>query len=445
VFGLFTPNCPLGTAEKVWVERRMRWLADRLGHERLRDARAVVPTADFFPDPYHPDEPSARRCLDRVCRYMRVDPASLALTVVADEAMPGAAGLYERGARSRAPVKRSRSNVYVAASQLTNPISLIATLAHEVGHEILLGGGVLTAQVEDHEQVTDLLTVFLGMGVFNANSTLHESAWNYGATYSGWSIHTQGYLSANSFGYALGVFAYLRGESNPDWAYYLRADAKGSLRAGLRYLRKTNDSLFRPDSDPAPRQPPTAGEVAAGLAHRSPTFRLAALHDLKWAGIDDPGLVPPVTRCLDDPDAGVRAEAARALAGFGGAAAPAVPRLIEIVQAESEAWACAIPTLAALRAEPRLVVAEIARLLVRQPRYAALLVSALRAYDDCSPAIPALLTALGREVANGGAIREVLTAVRALVPDPESQIRAHFTSDPELRRQILWELGQPVD
>jgi hypothetical protein len=141
----------------------------------------------------------------------------------------------------------------------------------------------------------------------------------------------------------------------------------------------------------------------------------------------------------------VRAEAARALAGFGAAAAPAVPRLVEIVRHEGDVWMCALPTLAALRSDPPTVVPEIARLLARHPNYAGLLAGALRAYGpDATPAIPALLDVFGREAATGGAVREVMAAVRDLVPDLEAQVRNHFAADPELLALVQWELKQPI-
>jgi hypothetical protein len=335
--------------------------------------------------------------------------------------------------------------VYVAASQLQKPASLIATLAHEIGHEVLLGGGVLTADVPDHEQITDLLTVFLGAGVFNANTTIHESSWHYGATYAGWSIGRQGYLSTVVFGYALGVFAYLRGEASPRWARHLRADARGALRKGLRYLRKTRDGLVHPGTR-EPRGVPTAAQVADGLAHKSPTVRLAALWDRGWAGVAGPDLLPAVIRCLDDPDPAVRAEAARTLAGFGPGAESAIPRLLEIVRAGSDIWVCALPTLAALRVDPAVVVPELIRLLTQYPDQGELLARAARAYGPAAaPAVPALLSALGRQLGRGGEYRDLLAAVRALVPDPEEAVRKHFAADPELVRHALWELWQPVE
>jgi hypothetical protein len=441
VFGLFAPRCPLDTAEKAWVERRMLWLCERLGFDRMLDGTVVLPTDEFFPEPYHFDEASARMCLTRMCRYMRVDPASLALMVVPDEAIPGAAGLYEQ-ARKGIGGRGSRSTVWVAASQLANPGSLLATLAHEIGHEILLGGGVLTDQVSDHEQITDLLTVFLGVGIFNANATLHESSWHYGATSSGWSIGRQGYLAANAFGYAMSVFAHVRGESSPAWARHLRADARGSLWGGLKYLRKTADTLLGPDTPRTPRPLPTPAQIVEGLGHNSPTFRIAALWELGWAGVTGPDLVPAVCRCLDDPDLAVRAEAARALAGFGPEAGVAMPRLLEIVQTQCETWTDALPTLVMLGAEAESVMPEVVRLLDTQPKHTELLARVARAYGAAAlPAVPALLEAFGRQLSLGrGQVRELLAVLRELVPNLEGYIRKQFATDPDLLNDALWEL-----
>jgi len=53
---------------------------------------------------------------------------------------------------------------------LLDPMSLVATMAHELGHVILLGGNLLTHDTPDQEPMTDLLTGFTGLGIFTANS-----------------------------------------------------------------------------------------------------------------------------------------------------------------------------------------------------------------------------------------------------------------------------------
>ena len=81
MFGLFTPSCPLDLLTKTWVERRMLWFVERFGADRLRNARVVTPTDEFFPDKYTGDIASVRRCLDRLCDYMSIDPATITVEV----------------------------------------------------------------------------------------------------------------------------------------------------------------------------------------------------------------------------------------------------------------------------------------------------------------------------------------------------------------------------
>jgi hypothetical protein len=61
MFGWFTPKSPLDTREKTWTEKRMRWPADQLGIDRLLDAQVVLPTPEFFPEPYNATADDPRR------------------------------------------------------------------------------------------------------------------------------------------------------------------------------------------------------------------------------------------------------------------------------------------------------------------------------------------------------------------------------------------------
>src|SRR5438105_10177401 len=85
MFGWFAPKCPLGTWEKTWTETRMRWLADTLGIDRLRQARLVLPNEEFFPDPYDASPEGVRRLMERVAGYMGLDPGPIGLDVCSDE------------------------------------------------------------------------------------------------------------------------------------------------------------------------------------------------------------------------------------------------------------------------------------------------------------------------------------------------------------------------
>jgi len=141
MFDWLTPMFPVDTWQKAWIERRMRWLADCFGIDRLLNAEVILPTEDFFPGSFQEDEESARHFLIRLCGYMGVELRNISLDVCEDHEMQGLAGEYE---------KRECSKIRIARSQLADPLQLLATLAHELAHELLLGDERLSADVPDH-------------------------------------------------------------------------------------------------------------------------------------------------------------------------------------------------------------------------------------------------------------------------------------------------------
>jgi hypothetical protein len=430
---LFGVSCPVETDRKVWTERRFAWFVERFGAKRVLNARVILPTPEFFPDAYTGDEPSARRVYERVCGYMDVDPKSLELHVVDDEQMIGAVGLYDQ----------RFGRVFVARAQLEDPTRLIATIAHEVAHDILLRGGHLTGDEPDHEHATDLLPAFFGIGIFAANGTLRETVSRIGPE-SWWSISIQGYLSGFEHGYALACFARARGERSPAWGKYLRADPRGCLDRALKFLKKTNDALIGPDGS---EDCDTAARAEQWLASASPTRRLAALWDVAAGRHTAPNLLPLVIDCFHNSDSSVRDAAPRAVRAFADPS-PALSALLDVVRGERPgSRAEAIRTLAALRAHPELVVPEVARVLRLNDLGAR--DAALRAVGSYGRAaevtLPHVLDLLLRAVANSDdAIPLIVSALRAVCADPVAAVKARLgASDPELQPLVLRELKRP--
>jgi HEAT repeat protein len=433
MLGWFSPKCPVDTWEKTWTETRMRWLAEQFGIDRLLKAEVILPTEEYFPDPYKATREDARRMMDRLCTYMAIPPQGLQLEICQDVQLPGVAGHYDNTGR---PVIR------VAESQLTDPQRLVATLAHELAHELLHGRGLLTAEVEDHEWVTDLLPVYLGVGVFAANSTLSEEHDRVGNV-SWWSIARQGYLPARIFGYAFALFALLRGEEDPAWVEHLRLDAAAAMRDGLRYLRKTGDSLFHPDTIRTARRPPTASELVERLQTGSPSVRLAALWEIRDHPVPDPDLLRGVIHCLGDGDRAIPGAAARALAGFGAPGAEALPFLTRALSAgHPDTRAGAADALGALGLDPQAVVPELcAALQDANRRVVAAAVGALRRFGPwAETAIPRLLATLRGALieCDEALIGDLAATLLAITPDIKRHVREHFSErDPELRRLAL--------
>jgi hypothetical protein len=186
MFG-FSPKLPISEEDRQWVNEGFRRLEKLLGRRRMLDARVIAPTAEDFPDPYDKTTEAAEKLFSRVCDYMNVDRNEIEFEIFPDEtealkailphwsgsAGKRAAGLYIHAMEERSSGdsdNRRQAVVAIRSSQLKDPLALVATMAHELGHVILLGGGLMNPKPSDHEPLTDLLTVFLGLGIFTANS-----------------------------------------------------------------------------------------------------------------------------------------------------------------------------------------------------------------------------------------------------------------------------------
>jgi hypothetical protein len=228
------PKCPVDPETRMWIERRMAWLTAEFGHDRLRAGPVVLPTPDFFPDPYDGSEPAVGVLFDRVCGYMGVQPDQIEISLYQERVpvqegslVPGTGGLYVEG--------DGKFHIWLNEANVEDPAALIATIAHELGHVLLLGQRRISADEPDHEPLTDLLTVFLGLGVITANSVIHENSWFSGG-WSGWSMGRRGYITMPMYGYALALYARGRSEVRPKWAKRLRADVRQAFNQGLLYL-----------------------------------------------------------------------------------------------------------------------------------------------------------------------------------------------------------------
>lgn len=245
----FTPKCPVDTETKEWIEEAFVWLIEELGIDVMRDVEVVLPTEEYFPDAFNGSRASIRRMVDRVCEYMDVDSKMIDVQFYENEDESKLHPLAADGkSRSHAlgTYRRRRDGKYSISldiSQARNPQILVAMIAHELGHVILLGEERLDPDYADHEPMTDLVTVFYGLGVFNANSSFVFEQWT-NPQFQGWQAGRAGYLTEEMFGYALALFAYLREEQKPDWKSFLNTNIKSYFNSSLRYLTRTQDTRF---------------------------------------------------------------------------------------------------------------------------------------------------------------------------------------------------------
>jgi len=179
----------------------------------------------------------------RVCRYIGVDRECVQLEVFPDqtnelrEILPYFSSQHKDAAGIYTGHEGERMVVAVKSSQMKAPLALVATLAHELCHVILLGGELMGRDEEDMEPMTDLATVSLGFRIFTANSAARFEQHDDGQK-QGWSTSRLGYLPEPVFGYALAKFAHERGERKPDWVKHLATNVGANFRKAMKWLGK---------------------------------------------------------------------------------------------------------------------------------------------------------------------------------------------------------------
>jgi hypothetical protein len=233
-------GCPVRPVEQAWIESSTDWLVGEFGRARLGGA-VLLPTDEYFPGTYTGSRADVRAVFLRLCAHMGVDPGRVDLVhddAFTDDVLAAHVPVLSTwsGAAGHHRVVGGRSVIGINDEQARAPMALVATIAHELGHVLLLADGRISVDREDHEPLTDLLTVCFGLGVFSANA-----AFEFGRETRGELSYTTtsrlGYLTEPMFGYGLAYYAWLRGESDPAWARFLDTNPRTYCRRGLRYLR----------------------------------------------------------------------------------------------------------------------------------------------------------------------------------------------------------------
>jgi hypothetical protein len=203
-------RCPVDPTEQAWIQESMQWCITQFGNAPLKRP-VVLPTREFFPPPFSGSDEDVRAAARRVAGYM--------------------------GAGAAAITEACTSVLTIDRSSVADPAVLLAVIARELAHARLTGEHRVSTERRDQEALTDLLTVYLGMGIFTANAAFDFSRTGPPlARIGGWRANRLGYLTEQMFGYGLACYARLRGEPDPGWARYLDTNPRVYMKHGLAYL-----------------------------------------------------------------------------------------------------------------------------------------------------------------------------------------------------------------
>ena len=241
-------QCPVGAADREWVEDSFVWLAARLGVSPLSGA-VVLPTSEYFPGPFSGDPEQMEGLVNGVAAAMRMGAGEWVTVVpfvrssgaTVQRGLTGCAG-YPGGAF------RSGANGSVLAldpALAARPVALVATISHMLGHLRFVGQRGIPSPHTTREQLIELHAVYTGFGVFGANAAVEvevdpsanrRAAASRGLSQGRAKVHHCGYLTEEVHGYALACFALMRGELRPQWLKHLDTNPHTYARQSLRYL-----------------------------------------------------------------------------------------------------------------------------------------------------------------------------------------------------------------
>lgn len=328
----FRVECPVDVREQVWTELRLAWLANRLGTQRIVVGREAVDSAGPLLSRYSECKGDPHRLLAVLCEAMGFDANRL--TIVEPKSAPQLHGQFE--------IADGAYRLYVVESTSAHPERLAAMLAHAIARAILADNGLLAPIRPDHPSLAHLLVNALGAGVFAANLAVVE--WRLGALggvgqiifFTRW-----GNVPARIYGYALALQCRAGGVDDATDAALFGSDAARSFVQGMKYLRKTNDTLVRTDNWGSRIWDRALSEWISDLASPSDEKRLAALWAVGNVGPDATEAIPQLIEQLSHGNWLIRSEAALALGELGPAGAIAVPTLLNAIRREhsSEAQA----------------------------------------------------------------------------------------------------------
>lgn len=235
------PRLKISDETREMLDERIDWIVSEFGSDYWKDRRVVLDTDIFTVDLNGLQEVELLDAIaGKVMTAMDVDTSRVRFELsVYDQSQRVMKGFVQSGtpgssSTGRYYEKDGRVLIEIEESQLSSPISLVATIAHELCHHKLL----FEKRIQTNDEVlTDILPTFFGFGLFTSAAVLIFSQYNEVAM-QGWSIKTGGYLSEYEHGYILARWAVLTNREKHSIMRLLKPNVEDSYRHTLKYFEK---------------------------------------------------------------------------------------------------------------------------------------------------------------------------------------------------------------
>ena len=132
-------------------------------------------------------------------------------------------------------------------------------------------------------ELVDLAVIGTGLGLVRANVALVNNKGSYWDT-THWLAMPKPFLGAQSFAYAMAIAAWSRSEQDPQWSNDLPAEIKAPMKKSLKYLSKTDDSFFQPETAAKQTLSQSQDDWWKLAGSKSSSTQVIALHQLQIEG-----------------------------------------------------------------------------------------------------------------------------------------------------------------
>ncbi|TCI90591.1 hypothetical protein [Tenacibaculum sp. M341] len=228
---------PITQEDRVWVEMNLSWFKSQINKKRHMQIKTVTPTKDFYDRDFDGTEKDADFILERNMKLIGLKTSKITLQYFSDTnvrmsdgtILSTPADINGKWSSASGTYQKTKHGAIISIEreQLKDTDSLIATLAHELSHQFLLGE---RRYGTDDEYTTDLVAVFYGFGIFLGNTHFQFKSEGFG-----WKSTKKGYLPEQIIAYTMAKLSYERKEAT-DYSVYLKKSVKKYFDQSMEWI-----------------------------------------------------------------------------------------------------------------------------------------------------------------------------------------------------------------
>ena len=237
------PKCPIRNPDRVVLDNGFFHLIQEFGEEFVLNSKIYSNPIEITGKVFRGDELYTQLLFQKLGDILEVDLRQVELGLfneTGDVFLDSGVMMVSENGGEFASSKFTEysdgsAEILINSRYIKDFCCLVVSIAFELIRLKLRREG---KEYADDDVILELVLLFFGLGVFNANSSVAKMKTWSGDLSSGWNIEKgPSQLSPEAHGYILALFASYRGENNPAWADSLEKEVKKVFYEGLRYLK----------------------------------------------------------------------------------------------------------------------------------------------------------------------------------------------------------------